>query len=75
MKLRVLGELTRKCVPGDIITVGGQQMCSLLPAPLTPVAPGMFLPAPFQGFRAMRAGLTADVYLEVTASFVRYAFF
>ena len=26
---------------------------------------GIFLPAPFSGYRAIRAGLTADVYLEV----------
>lgn len=38
---------TRKCSPGDCITVSG-----------------IFLPTPFTGFKAIRAGLIANTYLE-----------
>lgn len=49
VQVRAFGDMTRRCVPGDIVSVSG-----------------MFLPSPFAGFRAIRAGLTADVYLEVS---------
>eukprot|EP01156_Anaeramoeba_ignava_P018184 Anaeramoba_ignava/a91041_71.p1 GENE.a91041_71~~a91041_71.p1 ORF type:complete len:1261 (+),score=417.83 a91041_71:249-3785(+) len=41
------GELTRKCSPGDGVTISG-----------------VFLPRPFTGFRALKAGLITDTYLE-----------
>jgi len=47
---RISGELTRKCTPGNIVTV-----C------------GVFLPIKMEGYRAMRAGLTSDTYLEITS--------
>ena len=47
MTIHVRGELTRACLPGDNLTIGG-----------------IFLPTPYTGFRAMRAGLIADTYLE-----------
>lgn len=48
MTLKVYGELTRKCRPGELIT-----------------ASGIFLPAPYTGYRAIKAGLTTETYLEV----------
>lgn len=42
------GELTRKCTPGDIVTVSG-----------------IFLPTQFTGYRAVRAGLVTNVYIDV----------
>ncbi|KAI8871558.1 MCM-domain-containing protein [Ramicandelaber brevisporus] len=40
-------DLTRTCVPGDHVVIGG-----------------VFLAKPYTGFRALRAGLIADTYLE-----------
>lgn len=47
MAVHVRGTNTRKCGPGDIVTITG-----------------VFLPMPYTGFRAMRAGLVADTFLE-----------
>ena len=47
MKVVAKGINTRKCSPGDIITITG-----------------VYMPAPFHGFAAMRAGLSHDTYLE-----------
>ena len=49
INLRVYGAWTRKCKPGDAVSVTG-----------------VFLPTPYTGHRAIRAGLTADTYIEVT---------
>lgn len=47
MKIYAFGNSTRKCSPGDLITITG-----------------VFLTQPFQGFRAITAGLLHDTYLE-----------
>jgi DNA replication licensing factor MCM7 len=47
MKILAKGVNTRRCSPGDIITITG-----------------VYMPSPFMGFQAMRAGLTQDTYLE-----------
>jgi DNA replication licensing factor MCM7 len=48
MNITAKGVNTRKCGPGDIVTVTG-----------------VYMPQPFHGFQAMRAGvLTHDTYLE-----------
>jgi DNA replication licensing factor MCM7 len=47
MNIIARGVNTRRCAPGDIITVTG-----------------VYMPSPFHGFAAMRAGLTQDTYLE-----------
>jgi DNA replication licensing factor MCM7 len=47
MKVLAKGSNTKKCSPGDIITIQG-----------------VYLPAPFFGYKAMRAGLSHDVYIE-----------
>jgi DNA replication licensing factor MCM7 len=44
------GEVVRRVVPGDIVTIGG-----------------VFLPTPYTGFQAMKAGLTTDTFLEAHA--------
>lgn len=49
LSLRLYGDITRSCKPGDVI-----------------MASGVFLPAPHTGFRAIKAGLTTDTYLEVS---------
>lgn len=38
---------TKKCGPGDIVTITG-----------------VYMPAPYTGFAAMRAGLAHDTFLE-----------
>lgn len=48
LTLRLEGEQTRTCKPGDNITVHG-----------------IYLPTPFTGFRAIRAGLTTETYMQV----------
>lgn len=47
MKCIAKGNNTRKCGPGDIVTITG-----------------VYMPQPFVGFAAMRAGLAHDTYLE-----------
>jgi DNA replication licensing factor MCM7 len=47
MKVVAKGVNTKRCGPGDIVTVTG-----------------VYMPAPFQGFAAMRAGLAHDTFLE-----------
>eukprot|EP00762_Andalucia_godoyi_P007574 ANDGO_00816.mRNA.1 DNA replication licensing factor MCM7 len=47
MVIHAHGELTRQCLPGDMIHVSG-----------------VFLPVPRTGFRAMKAGLLADTFVE-----------
>ena len=47
MKCIAKGINTRRCGPGDIVTITG-----------------VYMPAPFQGFAAMRAGLAHDTFLE-----------
>lgn len=41
------GVVTKRCSPGDIITITG-----------------CYMPAPFVGFMAMKAGLSHDTFLE-----------
>ncbi len=50
MSVIARGELTRRVMPGDIVTLSG-----------------VFLPTPYTGYRAIRAGLIADTYLELAA--------
>lgn len=38
-------------------------MCQVAPGDVVELS-GIFLPIPYTGFRAMRAGLVADTYLE-----------
>lgn len=47
MKVMARGVNTKKCSPGDIVTITG-----------------VYMPSPFSGFAAMRAGLTHDTHLE-----------
>jgi DNA replication licensing factor MCM7 len=47
MKCIAKGMNTKKCGPGDIVTITG-----------------VYMPAPFTGFAAMRAGLAHDTYLD-----------
>lgn len=47
MNIIAKGINTRRCSPGDIITVTG-----------------VYMPSPFHGFQAIRAGLAHDTYLE-----------
>lgn len=47
MKVVAKGINTRKCGPGDIVTITG-----------------IYMPAPFHGFAAMRAGLSHDTFVE-----------
>jgi DNA replication licensing factor MCM7 len=47
MKVVAKGINTKKCGPGDIVTITG-----------------VYMPAPYSGFAAMRAGLAHDTYLE-----------
>ena len=48
-QIRVLarGVNTRRCAPGDIVTISG-----------------VYMPAPFTGFKRIRAGLSHDTYIE-----------
>lgn len=47
MKVYAKGINTRKCSPGDIVTITG-----------------VYMPQPFFGYQAMRAGLSHDTFLE-----------
>ena len=47
LKVIAKGINTKKCGPGDIVTITG-----------------VYMPAPYHGFAAMRAGLAHDTYLE-----------
>lgn len=47
MKVLARGVNTRKCSPGDIVTITG-----------------VYMPSPYTGFKAMRAGLTHDTHIE-----------
>lgn len=47
IKILAKGTNTRKCGPGDIISVTG-----------------VYMPAPFVGFKAVRAGLTHDTFID-----------
>lgn len=47
MKCIATGVNTKKCGPGDIVTITG-----------------VYLPAPYTGFAAMRSGLAHDTYLD-----------
>jgi len=47
LKVIAKGVNTKKCGPGDYVTITG-----------------VYMPAPFQGFAAMRAGLAHDTFLE-----------
>eukprot|EP00941_MAST-03F_sp_MAST-3F-sp1_P004823 g4823.t1 len=47
LTIHMRGELTRRTMPGDQVTISG-----------------LFLPTPYTGYKAIRAGLTADTYLE-----------
>lgn len=47
MKIYARGVNTRKCGPGDIISIVG-----------------VYMPAPYTGFAAMKAGLAHDTYIE-----------
>jgi len=50
MTVHCRGEATRKCGPGDIITISG-----------------IFMTVRYSGFRAIKAGLQSDTYLEATS--------
>jgi hypothetical protein len=64
------GERTRVCSPGDIVTVAGifLAVCSLLP-PLLPLPSQSFSSGQvrYSGFRAIKAGLQADTFIEAMA--------
>ena len=47
LKVVCKGANTKRCAPGDYVTITG-----------------CYLPAPFYGYKAMRAGLSHDTYLE-----------
>ena len=49
MTVHCRGEQTRRCGPGDIITISG-----------------IFMTTRYSGYRAIKAGLQADTYLEAT---------
>ena len=47
LKIIAKGTMTKRCSPGDQITLTG-----------------IYMPAPFQGYKALKAGLTQDTYLD-----------
>lgn len=54
MTILAYGQATRKCSPGDLVTVTG-----------------IYLPEPYEGFKAIRTGLIHNTFLEAY-KFVRH---
>ena len=72
--VHIMGELTRMCGPGDVVTMTGISfsvssssfLSNLLPFPLPSLLLlfHVYLPVPVHGFRAMKQGLVTDTYFE-----------
>lgn len=58
LNVQLRGDITQSCVPGDLVSLSGP-----FPALFSP--PGCYLPTPFTGIQALRAGLITDTYFYV----------
>ena len=58
LNVQLRGDITQSCVPGDLVSLSGGLCVSLSRA-------GCYLPTPFTGIQALRAGLITDTYFYV----------